>query len=514
MCELFPLLRGWSLRDLAALPPRDLLLVFEPDAAGGAGAQAAPVRRLRISADPDASRLHLQHGRARRGKGPPGPFYRRLERELAGARLAALEQVRGDRIVLLELRDAPAGARRALLCELTGRHANLVLLGPGDRVLDLLVPAPTRRAEPRLVVGEPWRAPPGRAPAPGGGRALADAFAPPPDPPPIAAAPLSWRVERALGAEVCARDLEAERKRLKRRAERKLAKARGLLRGLERRLASCDQAERARRDGELLTAHLSELRRGMESVELADWHADGAPRRIELDPRRGPRENAERLFERYRELGRVRAGLPDEIARARRRAAALEELLARCADPAVDPAALDGEAVARGLLDPRQEADERKRKEPGPRLPYRSFSGSRGSEIRVGRSARDNDALTFRHARGNDLWLHTAEAPGSHVVLCGAGRGEPDPEEVLDAAHLAVHFSPLRGAARADVHVAQRKLVHKPRGAKPGLVTLSGGRNLRLRVQPERLARLLARGRSLDPDPDPDSEPDSEPELG
>jgi predicted ribosome quality control (RQC) complex YloA/Tae2 family protein len=77
-----------------------------------------------------------------------------------------------------------------------------------------------------------------------------------------------------------------------------------------------------------------------------------------------------------------------------------------------------------------------------------------------------------------------------------AGRPEPDPEELLDAAHLAVHFSPLREAKGASVHVCRRKEVHKPRGAKPGLVTVSGGRRLQLRMQPERLTRLLSPDRA------------------
>ena len=111
----------------------------------------------------------------------------------------------------------------------------------------------------------------------------------------------------------------------------------------------------------------------------------------------------------------------------------------------------------------------------------------------VGRAARDNDQLTFQHAKGNDLWLHTADAPGSHVVLRLPGKADPDPEEVLDAATLAVHFSPLNETSRADVHVARVKEVRKPRGAKPGLVTLSGGKTLRIRMQPERLQRLLGR---------------------
>jgi predicted ribosome quality control (RQC) complex YloA/Tae2 family protein len=118
------------------------------------------------------------------------------------------------------------------------------------------------------------------------------------------------------------------------------------------------------------------------------------------------------------------------------------------------------------------------------------FRSQQGAEIRVGRSARDNDDLTFRSSRGNDVWLHTADAPGSHVVL-GVPRGDPDSQDVLDAAHLAVHFSPLRGRGGADVHVARVKDVRKPRGAKPGLVSVAGGKILRVRVEAARLATLL-----------------------
>ena len=77
------------------------------------------------------------------------------------------------------------------------------------------------------------------------------------------------------------------------------------------------------------------------------------------------------------------------------------------------------------------------------------------------------------------------------MVLRLEGRGEPEPEDLLDAMHLALHFSPLRGATRGRIHVARCKEVHKPRGAKPGLVQLSGGKSLEIRVQQGRLERLL-----------------------
>ncbi len=300
-------------------------------------------------------------------------------------------------------------------------------------------------------------------------------------------------MESALGGQADLARRAREVRDLTGRLERRVEKARGLVRGLEARLAATAEIDRLRSDGELLKASLGALKRGMSEVVVADFFAPEAPqRRVELDPRLSPHENVERIFERARKLERSRASVETELEIARRRERDLTALLARAADPASDPAHLEQEAIEGGLLEKRQPDSERaKQKEPAPRLPYRAFASSRGGEIRVGRSARDNDALTFRHSKGSDLWLHTADAPGSHVVLVLQKGAAPDSEEMVDAAHLAVHFSPLKGASRARVHVALRKEVHKPRGAKPGLVQLSGGKILDVRMQPERLRRLL-----------------------
>lgn len=492
--ELDPLLRGARVREVQALPPRDLLLVLEPRSAAEDG---PPVLRLRLSADPDAARLHLQHGRVHAHDGPVGPFFQRLADEIAGATLRRIAQVGGDRIALLELGDAPGGRRRALVAELVGRHANLALLGPGDEVLDVLVPPPPAQHDTaRLVAGSPWSPPGGATRAPSRPEPpLREAFPDPPGPPPgrdPERAPLSWRVELALGAAADEHRTARERRRVAARVARKLRRAKSHVAGIERRAQAAEGAEQVRQDGELLKSELGRLRRGMTSARVRDWFTDGAPERvIELDAGRSPRENVERTFERYRKLERAKRTVTEELALARERLAALEELAQAVERPEEDPLALEADAVRGGLLDPAQEADPRKRRQPPPRLPYRTFTAADGSEVRVGRSARDNDALTFRHARGNDVWLHTADVPGSHVVLATQGDREPDPEALLDAATLAVHFSPARGGSVVPVHVARRKQVHKPRGAKPGLVSLSAGRILQVRVQQERLDRLL-----------------------
>lgn len=502
------------LRDVQALPPRDLLLIFEPEHAGDPTAEdeGPAVFRLRLSADPDNSRVHLQQGRLHKNKGPTGPFFRKLEEELVGATLKSFEQVRSDRLCLLEFRDTPSGKPRSLMAELTGRHGNLLLLEGGDRVLDMLVATPAKQATPRLIVGQVWSPPPGRSYDPDVTPSVEEDYAEPEQAPPgvqrghAPLAPLSWRVENHLGGASLERDQKAARKKLRKRIERKQARALSLLNGLNKKLQACERSERVRLDGELLTANQQAVKRGAKFVELDDWYTEGSPkRRLELDPRKSPADNAKSYFDRYKKLERSKSELPGELALAQDRVQALEALLAEAHDESQDPDQVDQRGVEAGLLDPLQQADPRKRKAPAPRVPYRSFSTSGGLEVRVGRTAKDNDALTFRHANGNDLWLHTSDAPGSHVIL-RVGKGgkkgkgiEPEHEDLLDAATLAVHFSPLRDAQKASVHVAPCKLVHKPRGAKAGLVTLSGGRNLEVRMQPERLARLLRPERGRGP---------------
>ena len=156
LTELREALVGLRLREAQPLPPRDLLLVFD--------AGEDHVQRLRLSADPEAPRLHLQNGRVFRHEGSVGPWYERTRALLDGATLQALEQPRGDRIALLRFADGPdpEHPRPVLIAELTGRHANLVLCDGREQVLGLLVEPPKGKQEPRLEVGRAWEPPPGK----------------------------------------------------------------------------------------------------------------------------------------------------------------------------------------------------------------------------------------------------------------------------------------------------------------------------------------------------------------
>jgi predicted ribosome quality control (RQC) complex YloA/Tae2 family protein len=127
--------------------------------------------------------------------------------------------------------------------------------------------------------------------------------------------------------------------------------------------------------------------------------------------------------------------------------------------------------------------------------PYRQFVGWKERAILVGKNASDNDVLTREHARPQDLWLHARGQAGAHVVVPLA-RNEACPEELLlDAAHLAAHFSGARSEPVVEVSYTGKRYVRKPRGAAVGQVVLEREKVLALHLEPARLSRLLANER-------------------
>ncbi len=493
-CELEALLGGASVQAVQAHPPRDLFLICVPGTQATPGVPRAAatesdgrILRLRFSAEPGLARFHLQLGRIQRHKGPVSPFFQRVERAWTGARDLHLAQVGDDRILRVTARGESAPVE--LVLELTGRQPNLLFL-EGQRIAARLIePRSKSHALERLGVGADYAAPAGGSPP--ASPPLAESLSSPEKPTSDLAdrAPLSWLVEVTLGREASELHENSERAELQRRLERRIRSSGDLLRGLEERARQADRAERVRHDGELLNAHLGKIQRGMPSITLDDAFLPDAPRRtIPLDPGLSPRRNVEKLFARYKKLKRAAERVPEEIELARVQLERAEDYLDRLEEGSEEPAQLEAEAIARGVLQTRQDP---RKKQQAPRRPYLIFKSARGTEIRVGRTAADNDTLTFKESRGNDLWLHTADSPGSHVILRLEKAAQPDPEDTLDAALLAAHFSPLRGAMKIDVHVARRKEVKKPKRAKPGLVLLSGGKTLHVRADPERLKRLL-----------------------
>lgn len=113
----------------------------------------------------------------------------------------------------------------------------------------------------------------------------------------------------------------------------------------------------------------------------------------------------------------------------------------------------------------------------------RPFVSSDGFEILVGKKAADNDFLTFRIARSLEMWLHAADYPGSHVIICNPQKKEIPDRTLIEAAELAAFYSDARDQPKAAVHYTQRKFVNKPRKASPGLVSLASHRTIMVKPQ-------------------------------
>lgn len=288
--------------------------------------------------------------------------------------------------------------------------------------------------------------------------------------------------------------LEAHRTARKNQLRRLLAKHRKRLSkkrdAIVQDLDRVAQADQLHEQATLILAYSSEIPPNSSFFEAKTWDENPRVIRLELDPRSSPPEFAQRLFQKSKRLKRgldVAPGRLDAVESELRRVDRLEE----CFD-AETPEMLAGQLAELGvtITSPREEA--RKQRQAGGRTPYREFIASDGAQILVGRSAADNDRLTLRVARPHDLWLHARGVTGAHVVVPLAKGKSCAPEALVDAATLAAHFSDLRGEAVVDVLYTPRRFVHKRKGSAIGSVSLGREKVIALRVEADRIVKLLA----------------------
>lgn len=453
---------------------------------GGEGRRS----HLVLSAHPAAARVSMAT-RAPGGGGPPPAFAQYLRAHGVGGRIGGVRLLGEDRQLAIRIRTAERDLD--LLLAIFGRRSNLYVLESDGRIAAALRPLAETR--PELALGEEWRSP---SSLPRGGDE--DRFA----------ALADEELLEAIECEYAETERESERDQLERRVSQALSRE---VRTVDRKLSKLGSeladAERAiglERQGELLKSALSRISRGDREVAVRDWDS-GDDVTIALDPLLTPAQNLERIFKRYRKALRALTKGGAQLAAVKDARDALTELEREHveASESADPGALEAFAqrpeltrlLAKYAPAPAK-ARERARewqvggREVPARFVPRRYRTESGLEVWVGRSDAANDYLTTRLARGKDLFFHLDGAPGSHVILRTEGRDDPPSEALIDACELAVHFSQQKRASRADVHVVPIKNVRKPKGAKPGLVVVHGGRSIHLRRTPARLERLLA----------------------
>lgn len=460
--ELEPLLIGRSPGKIFQLGPASLAIDFGLRDFG----------YLFISVEPAEPRLYLIKRKVRdleKQSISPTPFALALRKELSGTQIDSFAKDTDDRIVRVGFAgqdDLGKRKQRYLLAHLTGRSANLLLLNgeqtviqrarptdtPGQQVSDSYLKPGTNnalRATPReskllkQIRGQQFSSP----------SEAADAYF------------IALIEERSFATQagIARADLR-----------KKIAQQQKLLEQLQRDLESHANAEEQKRLGDILLANLSTAKRRGNHVTLIDYFSsDAATIEIELDESSSLPEEAARRFALYSRSKRAVTQIRVRIDAVRSR---LRDLQSQ--QESVEKDLAQGQLAAGSKKSaPTAQAGEIKKqaeKIPG----TRRYLSADGFEILVGRTAQDNDHLTFKIAKPNDTWLHAGDYGGSHVVVRNSSR-KPIPQRTLiEAAQLTAWFSQAKKDPKVDVHYTERKFVSKIKGGKPGLVRLQRFKNI------------------------------------
>ena len=257
----------------------------------------------------------------------------------------------------------------------------------------------------------------------------------------------------------------------------------------EQELLETEKREEYRRRGDLITANMYRLKRGMRSFEAQDYYEPDCPTvTVPLDERKTPQQNAAYNYKLYNKAKTANRMLTELIAGAREDEAYLESVLDELsrAECDRDLADIRRELVNAGYI--KEKTQGKRQKQPAARKPLRFVSDS-GTEILVGRGNVQNDELTLHIARRTDLWLHVQKLPGSHVIVSQA-EGEADEETIRQAAALAATYSQAKTGGKVAVDCTQVRFVKKPSGAKPGRVIYTDYRTV-ITAADEALAERL-----------------------
>ncbi len=236
----------------------------------------------------------------------------------------------------------------------------------------------------------------------------------------------------------------------------------------EKELVETQSRERLRQLGDILTANLHRITRGQTVVRCEDFYDENmAEIDIPLSPVLTPQQNAGKYYKDYARMKNGEKELTHQMELAHQERDYLESVLEELnrASTEAELEEIKSELQAGGYV----KADAGKKRMKLSKLPPMRFESTDGYPIFVGRNNRQNDELTFKSARKDDLWLHASKVHGSHVIIACAGVTPPD-DTVTQAAQLAAHYSEAAGGQNIAVDMTRVKQVKKVPGGKPGMV--------------------------------------------
>jgi predicted ribosome quality control (RQC) complex YloA/Tae2 family protein len=272
--------------------------------------------------------------------------------------------------------------------------------------------------------------------------------------------------------------LEALREQVRRNFENSLGRLGASLEKLRAKEADYQAADRLKTYGDIILANLGNIRSGDAWLEAENFYAPGTIR-LRLDPGKSPAAQAETYYEQYRKAKNGLAEVRLEIAAGEKEKEKLEKNLSILLAE-TNPLQLQRLIKTRGQK-PVPRGD---RQRPG--LSFRDKDWL----IIVGRSAAENDALLRKHVKGNDLWLHARDYPGSYVFIKQRPGKSVPLDILLDAGNLAVFYSKGRNNGEADLFYTPVKYLRRAKNGPKGLVIPTQEKNLHVKIEEKRLRSL------------------------
>lgn len=242
----------------------------------------------------------------------------------------------------------------------------------------------------------------------------------------------------------------------------------------KKELSECAEREKFKICGDLVNANIYQLEKGMTKCVLDDFYT-GEKREIKLDARLTPSQNAQKYYTEYRKLDTAEKKLTSLIESGTAELVYLDSVLDSLARAETERelSEIRRELVEQGYI----RGENRKTPERGKLSEPMRFTSSDGFEILVGKNNRQNDILTLKTAKATDIWLHTKDIAGSHVIIRANGQTVPE-RTILEAAQIAAYHSKGRSGSGVPVDYVPVKFVKKPAGAKPGMVIFTNNRTL------------------------------------
>ena len=236
----------------------------------------------------------------------------------------------------------------------------------------------------------------------------------------------------------------------------------------EKELIESENAQIYKIKGELITSYIYMIEKGMESVEVANFYDPEYKNiKISLNTNFTPSENAQKYFKKYNKLKTAKKEITSQMEITKEEIDYLENIML----------SIENCENLAELMDIREElgkvgylrSKNNSKKETKLTTKPHEFVSSNGFKILVGKNNKQNDHLTLKVASNEDIWMHTKNIPGSHVIIKTEGKEVPD-ETIFEGAMLAAFFSKSKMSSQVPVDYTKKKNVKKPNGAKPGMV--------------------------------------------